>query len=160
MRNLLRGIVVISWAGGVFFGSTALAQDPVRRVDVSFAQGTSGASYSGSIIGYESVDYFLSASGGQRMGIEMSTSNASNYFNVWPPGGDTAIFVGSSSGDQFNGIVPRSGEYRVQVFLMRNAARRNETANFTLKFAITDASAPPSTPQPDFAKGETDGPDW
>ena len=164
MRNILRGLVAISLAGGVFLGSTALAQDPVRRVDVSFASGTSGASYNDSITGYDSVEYFLSASGGQHMRVEMSTSNASNYFNVWPPGGDTAIFVGSSSGDQFDGILPRSGEYRVQVFLMRNAARRNETANFTLKFAITGASAqpstPPSTPQPDFADGDAGGPDW
>lgn len=160
MRNLIWAITAISLAGGVIFGSAARAQDQVRRVDVSFAAGTSGASYSDTIVGYDSVEYFLSASGGQQMRIDLSTSNPSNYFNVWPPGADTAIFVGSSKGDHFNGVLPRSGEYRVQVFLMRNAARRNETANFTLDIAITGAVASASTKQPDFADGNAGGPDW
>lgn len=160
MRNLIGAIMAIGFAGGVFLGSAALAQDQIRRVDVSFAAGTSGASYSDRIVGYESVEYLLSASGGQQMRIDLNTSNPSNYFNVWPPGGDTAIFVGSSSGDHFDGVLPRSGEYRVQVFLMRNAARRNETANFTLDIAITGAVAPGSTKQPDFADGDAGGPDW
>jgi uncharacterized protein YraI len=161
MRNLIRTVAAIAIAGCAFNCPPALAQDEVRRVDVRFAAGTSGASYSDTIVGYNSIEYFLTANAGQRMRIDLSTSNLSNYFNVWPPGGDAAIFVGASSGDTFDGILPQSGEYRVQVFLMRNAARRNETANFTIDISITGATAfEPPTQQPDFADGLAGGPDW
>lgn len=161
MWNLIRRAGAIAIAGCTLISFPAFAQDEVRRVDVRFTAGTSGASYSDTIVGYDSIEYFLTANTGQRMRIELNTSNLSNYFNVWPPGTDTAIFVGASSGDTFDGILPRSGEYRVQVFLMRNAARRNETANFTIDFSITGAagSATP-TQQPDFADGLAGGPDW
>ena len=161
MRNLVRTVAAMAVAGCAFTGTVALAQDDVRRVDVRFAAGTSGASYSDTIVGYDSVEYFLDASAGQRMRVDLNTSNLSNYFNVWPPGADTAIFVGASSGDNFDGVLPRSGEYRVQVFMMRNAARRNETARYSIDISVTGATASqPSTQQPDFADGLAGGPDW
>ena len=33
--------------------------------------------------------------------------------------------------------VPSSGDYKIDLFLMRNAARRNETANFTITIGAT-----------------------
>jgi hypothetical protein len=64
--------------------------------------------------------YKLNASAGQKMEIT---------FNVLPPGEDTAIFAGSRSGNQFAGVLPKQGEYIVDVCLMRNAARRIEPAS-------------------------------
>ncbi|PZX13652.1 SH3 domain-containing protein [Palleronia aestuarii] len=162
MLYLTRAVAAAAIAGWALIGLPALAQDDVRRVDVRFAPGTSGASYSDTIVGYDSIEYFLTADAGQRMRIDLSTSNLSNYFNIWPPGDDAALFTGASSGDHFDGSLPRTGEYRVQVFLMRNAARRAETADFTIDIAITGetASAARPTQEPDFADGLAGGPDW
>ena len=71
------------------------------------------------------------------MSILFSPSNASCYFNVLPPGSDEAIHIGSSVGNEFGGTLGASGEYRAQVYLMRNAARRNETCNYSITFEIS-----------------------
>jgi len=65
------------------------------------------------------------------------TSNASNYFNVTAPGAQQAMFIGSSAGTSFQDTVPSSGDYTIDLYLMRNAARRNETANFTITIGAT-----------------------
>jgi hypothetical protein len=116
------------------------AEDPVREKTVQFPRGQSGVVLKDSIRGYASVKYKLSASAGQKMEITLKSSNRSNYFNVLPPGEDTAMFVGSTSGDHFAGVLPKKGEYIVDVYLMRNAARRNETASFSIDFRISGAS--------------------
>ena len=71
------------------------------------------------------------------MNVSMATDNSSNYFNIIPPEeSDVAIFVGSMSGNQYEGILPKSGDYTVRVYLMRNAARRDEVANYRLEMII------------------------
>jgi hypothetical protein len=46
------------------------------------------------------------------------------------------MFIGSTSGKQFEGMLPASGDYKVRVYLMRNAARRDEVANYRLEMII------------------------
>jgi hypothetical protein len=115
---------------------------PVMALDipkeyVHFKKGESGVTLNGQLQGEQSIDYVLRAGAGQRMKITLETNNRSNYFNVMAPGEDTAMFIGSTLGDQFEGKLPKDGEYIVRVYLMRNAARRNETAKYTLQVAIT-----------------------
>jgi hypothetical protein len=55
-----------------------------------------------------------------------------------PPEGGTALFNGSTEGsNEFTGKLEATGPYTVQVYLMRNAARRGETCKFTISFEIT-----------------------
>ena len=71
------------------------------------------------------------------MSVKLKSSNAANYFNVLPPGSqDVAIIVGSSDGNEWSGSLETDGEYTVRVYLMRSAARRNETASYTLTVGI------------------------
>jgi hypothetical protein len=56
-----------------------------------------------------------------------------------------AIFVGSTSGNRFEAELPADGEYTIRVYLMRNAARRNETANYTLEVGISGETKPAAT---------------
>ena len=71
------------------------------------------------------------------MRVTLRTSNSAAYFNVLPPGSNhAAIFVGSTSGNQFTGTLPADGEYKLRVYLMRSAARRNEHANYTYTVGI------------------------
>ncbi len=54
---------------------------------------------------------------------------------MWP------YFVGSTSGNEWSAPLDADGEYTVRVYLMRSAARRNETANYTLTVGITGAAS-------------------
>ena len=122
------------------------AADEIRSERVRFAPGATSAVVEGSITGYESVDYLLRISAGQSLNVSMATDNGANYFNVLPPGEtEVAMFIGSTSGNQFEGVAPASGDYRVRVYLMRSAARRNETANYRLEMIATGGGdgAPP-----------------
>ena len=104
---------------------------------VKFKAGATSATIKGSIKGDNYVNYALNANAGQVMSILFAPSNASCYFNVLPPGSDEAIHIGSSAGNEFGGTLAASGEYRAQVYLMRNAARRNETCNYSITFEIS-----------------------
>ncbi|MCX7305187.1 MAG: SH3 domain-containing protein [Hyphomicrobiales bacterium] len=138
----------------------AYADDIVVK-PVHFPAGQSGTTLQGTVKGYETIDYVLGASAGQRMKIDFQTSNASSYFNLLPGNDETAIFVGSTSGNHFDGALPATGDYRIRVYLMRNAARRNETARYKLSVAIRGATAQ-SAPShnPDYADGLSGGPDY
>jgi hypothetical protein len=116
--------------------SLVLADD-IRTERVQFHKGASSATVEGSIKGYEGVDYVLGAKAGQSMNVSMATDNGANYFNIIAPGKqDEAMFIGSTSGNQFEGTLPASGDYEVRVYLMRSAARRDEVANYRLEMII------------------------
>ena len=103
---------------------------------IRFKSGESGATITNTITGDEAVNYTLSAKAGQSMIVIMETDNPSNYFNIMAPGADSAMFIGSTSGGRFEGTLPASGEYTIQVYLMRNAARRGESASYRLDVGI------------------------
>ena len=120
--------------------SVAHAEE-IQSHAVTFNKGGSSATITGKIKGSQTIDYFLSAKAGQNMKIALKTNNGANYFNVLPPGSnDEAIFVGLSGGNQWNGILPADGEYKVRLYLMRSAARRNETASYALTVALSGSS--------------------
>ncbi|WP_216906948.1 hypothetical protein [Synechococcus sp. CCY 0621] len=89
------------------------------------------------------VDYKLRAGAGQALTVELKCSNAQSYFNVMAAGTDTALFIGSSSGNRFRGPLPSDGDVRVRVYLMRPATRRTETSTFSLKVGISGAPLAP-----------------
>ena len=71
------------------------------------------------------------------MNVSLATDNGANDFNIIAPGKKSeALFVGSTSGNQFEGRLPASGDYKVRVYLMRSAARRDEIANYRLEMVI------------------------
>lgn len=113
----------------------ALAAD--RTETVKFAPGTSATTLKGKIKGYDGVNYRLGARKGQVMQVLFSPSNGSCYMNVFVPGEESARFIGSTSGNEFGLNLEKSGTYTVQVYLMRNAARRAESCSYTLSFEIT-----------------------
>lgn len=114
------------------------AGDPDTRIEsVKFAKGATSAQLNGSIKGYAGVDYKIDARAGQTLSVTIKTSNASNYFNLLPPGSaDAAMFIGSSMGSVATAVLPTDGIYVLRVYLMRNAARRNETANYKLTVGV------------------------
>jgi hypothetical protein len=121
----------------------ALAESAIESRPVQFAKGASSATLKGTLKGYQIIDYKLGARAGQTMNVTLKTSNGANYFNVLPPGSsDVAVFVGSTSGNDWSGQLAADGEYTIRVYLMRSAARRNETASYMLTVGITGRAAP------------------
>lgn len=122
------------------FVSTARAGIETRPVQ--FKKGASTATITGMLKGDQTIDYSLRAKAGQTMSVSFKPNNASAYFNVLPPGSTgEAIFIGSTSGNEWTGTLPADGEYRIRTYLMRSAARRNEKTNFALTVGIAGAAS-------------------
>jgi hypothetical protein len=124
---------------------TAGAQPaPPRQERVSFAKGATSAVVKGQLKGDADVDYLVGAAAGQTLTVSLKVSNRSNYFNVLPPGsGDVAMYVGQT-GEGYSGMLPADGDYKVRVYLMRSAARRNEASDYTLTISVTGAPLAPT----------------
>lgn len=118
----------------------ALARDKTEQVH--FKSGHSSATISEKIKSDDTIYYVLKAGQGQVMSIQFAPDNQSCYFNLYPPGGgNEAIHVGSTSGNEFAGTLSVAGSYRAQVYLYRNAARRGETCKFHITFEISGKAA-------------------
>lgn len=158
LRAFFGGVFALTLGVIVDVGQqAAVAQERSARVE--FGRGQSSTVIRGTVRGYDGASYRINVRGGQRLAVTMDSSNSSNYFNILGPGGGEALFNGSISGDFADVIVPESGDYTVQVYLMRNAARRNEQARFTLRIEVT-GGRPIAPPSPDFADGLSGGPDF
>lgn len=128
----------------VLGGAPVEAQPPAPRQErVSFAKGTSSAVIKGQLKGDETVDYLVGARAGQTITVSLKPSSSSNYFNVLPPdSSDVAMYVGQT-GDDFTRLLPADGDYKVRVYLVRAAARRNESSSFTLTIGVTGKALAP-----------------
>ena len=95
--------------------TNAAAQVDIRQEQVQFKKGASSATIQGRIKGSQRVDYQLKARAGQSMVVDFKTGNPSAYFNVTAPGADSAMFIGSTSGNRFEGELPANGVYTIRV---------------------------------------------
>ena len=111
-------------ASSIFFAvPTVLLSPPAiaERNDIStqrvqFKSGSNSATVQGKIRGYQILDYVLNARKGQYMNVSMATNKCANYFNILPPGeNDVAMFNGSTEGNQYEGTLPASGDYKILV---------------------------------------------
>ncbi|MCQ0971978.1 DNA breaking-rejoining protein [Paracoccus sp. TK19116] len=110
--------------------------DEVRRETVRFDRGTSGTTINSSVRGYDTVQYVLGVRSGQKLDVQLDTNNASNYFNITAPGASEALYNSSIDGNGASVTIPSSGNYLIDVYLMRNAARRGETATYSLTLYV------------------------
>lgn len=147
MRTMMKpAMLALLLAGSVL--TPAVAQN-ARTETVHLQRGTSGTTIKGKIIGDQSVRYSIGVSAGQTMDVQLDTDNASSYFNITAPGASEALYNGSISGNATSFVVPSSGNYIVDVYLMRNAARRGETANYDLTLYVENtAKSAPTAPRP------------
>lgn len=104
-----------------------------------------------SITGREIVDYLVVGERSQILAIDLLSTNSANYFNVLPSGSEEALFIGSTQGTVADVRLPETGTFLIRVYLMRSAARRGETANYSLGVSLR---------RPEFADGLSGGPDY
>ena len=135
--------------------SAAIAQSHIRTEPIHFRTGAFSAVVHGSIIGHGIVDYVLSAGKDQYLNASMVTDNDANYFNILAPGENEAVLFNGSVGDnQYKGILPKKGEYKIRVYLMRSAARLNEIANYNLEIITTNVEDTMKTSQSGPSKND------
>jgi len=132
---LARVLLVLICIGAAI--SSVSAAD--RQETVRFKPGTTSTTLSATIRGYDGTKYSVGAAAGQVMSVLFKPSNRSCYMNVWTPGADSAAFDGSATGNEYAANLATTGNYTIQVYLMRSAARRNETCRYTLTIEITGA---------------------
>jgi hypothetical protein len=123
-----------------FLAAPVWAENAIRKETVQFAKGSTQATIQARIKGDADVDYLVRAKAGQTMTVTLKTSNRMNYFNVLPPDTGEALFVGQDGSGHFEGVLPKDGEYTIRVYLMRAAARRNESAQYTLTVKVDDSA--------------------
>jgi hypothetical protein len=135
MKYLLSVLLIFCMA--IMTQATGYAEIPGQRIEtVQFAPGSSTKTIKGSLKGDMSVDYMFRAGAGQTLDVTMKRSNLQNYFNIIAPGaGNEALFVGQT-GEGFRGVLADEGDYTIRVYLMRSAARRNETSNYSLTISL------------------------
>jgi hypothetical protein len=134
LRALLAALLLLS--------SPLRADDDIRTEHIKLAAGASSATISGQVSGRESVDYLLDARAGQKLVAVLDADSRMAYFNVLPPGSDEAIFIGSTLGERYEGVLPSTGSYTLRVYLMAAGGRRGESSRYTLAVALTGDGAP------------------
>ncbi len=117
----------------VLFAQPVAAQDPVSSTTIALPAPGESKVVTGTIKGRASADYVFTGTAGMPLRIDLKSPNTSAYFNLTREGSDEALFSGAVGGNAFQGTLPESGAYVVKVYLMRNAARRNAKASYTLR---------------------------
>ncbi|MET0323132.1 MAG: hypothetical protein ABW069_20605 [Duganella sp.] len=116
---------------------SAGAADTVRHERIDVQQGDPARKTSGKITGYQTVEYTVHVPAGSKVDIGLKSANTSAYFNVTVAGAGEALFVGARDGNRFHTVAPADGQLQVLVYLMRNAARRNQAAAYVLEVGLT-----------------------
>jgi hypothetical protein len=127
----------------------AFAQERTRPV--TFPPGATSTTLKGVIRGDASIAYNVPLADGQLVQALFRPSNRSCYMNVTPPGAAEAVHVGSINGNEFAQNPAAPGIHTVQIYLMRNAARRGEACRYSLSLEITGKPGGISAGIPDVA---------
>ena len=137
MRILLRLALAMFIA---LLSSQSMAAAQIREERLTLNQGI--VTLKGTLKGDQTVDYLLPVAAGQSLQVHFRPDNLAGYFNLLPPGSqDVAMFIGSSAGNDFADTLSAAGTYRIRVYLMRSAARRNETLNYSLEVSLSPTTA-------------------
>ena len=137
----------VGWLPGQYLAESARAC-PDARSSVALA-GAGSVVRRGQIRGDQFVDYLIQGRAGQTLKVELTGSHPQNYFNLNPPGSGWSMFVGSTSGNLVERVLPVDGLYSVRVYLMRAAARRNAASRYALAMGLSGEPLRPRDPAQD-----------
>ncbi len=115
----------------LLFNSNISAQTKVR---VKFAKGATSTALKGTINGYKYIDYIVAAKSGQTMTVNLKTSNPASGFYMYYS--DMKEVDETSGVTEITRNVDVDDSYIIRVILPRSAARRKESASFTLNVSI------------------------
>lgn len=130
---------VVGWVEGRFLaeaGCPSALPQAASAVKIDFGGAPGRRSVKGSIRGRQDIDYQFQGGAGQTLSVTLTATNRQQYFNIIPPGADEAMFIGNLSGGRFERLLPVDGIYTVRTYLMRAAARRNESSKYSLHMEL------------------------
>ncbi|MEB3863655.1 DNA breaking-rejoining protein [Acinetobacter sp. IK31] len=117
---------------------TVLAKNVEEKVN--FLQGSTHTTLTGKFQGYDDVRYRIYAKNGQILKFNINSLSNLAYVNIFAPGKkpgkDNALLIGSTVGFKGELTLPVDGDYIVQVYQMRNSARKNKTVKYSLDVEI------------------------
>lgn len=117
--------------------ATPITLSDAAETSVQFQRGATSATLKGIVRGDRDATFVLQTVEGQVLQTLLTVSNRSCYFNAFEPNQPEAAHIGSTSGNEFGRSPTKTGAYRFQIYLMRNAARRNETCRYSLSIELT-----------------------
>jgi len=117
---------------------TVLAKNVEQKVN--FLQGSTHTTLTGKFQGYDDVRYRISAKNGQILRFNINSLGNLAYVNIFAPGKkpgkDNALLIGSTVGFKGELTLPVDGDYIIQVYQMRNSARKNKTVKYGLDIEL------------------------
>jgi hypothetical protein len=117
---------------------SALAKNIEQKVN--FLQGSTHLTLTGKFQGYDDVKYRISAKNGQILRFNINSLGNLAYVNIFAPGKkpgkDNALLIGSTVGFKGELTLPVDGDYIIQVYQMRNSARKNKTVKYSLDIEL------------------------
>lgn len=137
-------LLVVALLAAALSPSLALAQSQSTSQRVTFPKDAPTLTLKGTLKGHDSVDYLVNVAAGQVLSVHLDTRNPSMQFNIVSPGSQNALFIGSQQGTTFTGALPAKGTTAIRIYLMRNAARRGEVADYVLTIGLSDPVPKPT----------------
>lgn len=130
----MKSYKIIGLSVALFMSSTVLAASSQA---IQFAKGANSAIVKGYVQGYHDARYTLRANAGQELSAVVQRGNV--YANVYAPGdlpgqAEALLSVGELPEKL---VLPSSGDYVIQVYQMRNDARKDKKQSFAVKVAVT-----------------------
>jgi hypothetical protein len=133
----MKKIFVFLQASLLLVGFVTITGAEAATKVISFGKGKSEATVSGKIKGHDSMDYLVPARAGQTLVVDFKASKGAAYFNVMlPTSTGEAFFVGSMSGNHYQGELPSDGDYIIRVYLMGAAEASGKAVSYKLKVGI------------------------
>lgn len=136
MKKIIKNLLLSTLISTVSF--TVLAKNVEQKVN--FLQGSTHTTLTGKFQGYDDVRYRVYAKSGQILKFNINSLGNLVYVNIFAPGKkpgkDKALLIGSTVGSKGELTLPVDGDYIVQVYQMRNSARKNKTVTYSLEIEI------------------------
>lgn len=148
---MLRPVFRPALTAGFLALALPISAQEVRRETVDAAAASAGVVLTGTIRGEASAEYILTGAAGQVLSVDLLSEDGALNFTITAKGQSEAMFMSETSGPVADLSLSAAGDYVVQLFLMRSAARRDEATDYTLGLGLTGA---------DFADALAGGPDW
>ncbi|WP_151822969.1 DNA breaking-rejoining protein [Acinetobacter oleivorans] len=136
MKKIIKTLLLSTLISTASF--TVLAKNVEQKVN--FLQGSTHTTLTGKFQGYDDVRYRVYAKNGQILKFNINSLGNLAYVNIFAPGKkpgkDKALLIGSIVGTKGELNLSVDGDYIVQIYQMRNSARKNKTVKYNLDIEI------------------------
>lgn len=136
MKKIIKTLLLSAFISTSAF--TVYAKNVEQKVN--FLQGSTHTNLTGKFQGYDDVRYRIYAKNEQILKFDINSLGNLAYVNIFAPGTkpgkDKALLIGSTVGFKGEIILPADGDYIIQVYQMRNSARKNKTVKYNLDLEL------------------------